>query len=777
MNLQQRPGSLRIPVALAATLWCGCPPAQVTDAGSMTADAAAVQLDAGGGLPDARPDARFDASADAGLVDTGPVDTGPGDTGPGDTGPGDSGPTRPVLPPVASIAAASTGFRLFYRERLQRALLAHNRFGMFGDVGFAVGNGHPAVARNGSSYQVVVAPRDNNPIGRSIYETYQAYRIYRSRALELTLLRMFNGLVFLEAVTGHPGLTVREALPGWTALFDGVNRTVARDRGGAPVVSHPLASSPQLEHEILGTFFSDVVITYREDPSEYYFSYLPVARLESYALTYSHSALPRFLRISDCCSSFMRTPEPHAWAGAFWGNHNSRDNFPDLALGYLAALVARDDTRAPPELRAAAEQAVAAMHRTGDLVMSNGSALMTVDEFHDYGTLTVGGDVRPHGLEENQDLGTLPTCASAYLARAMSTPGLALPLPEVALTSSMQDPLTIWIGDLLGCPDTTGGRTCHNLDDGWCDRRWNEFPELQLLGLSFFDGLALAGRLRPDLLAGLAGAQNDFEDIADTGLALTVYARAVGDAALLQQAQVNLAGLTALMRGFADLLWADTDPARRDAQYWRAALLDAMGGLATSSDALQDWGEVEAAMAAREALLDQTAEAPWPLLTDDVIAARVAAALVGLADHPSGRDDVIRQRYADAYGDTPPLRRSGAGYEAMRAGGAWQAAENPRHHDLGLGTFLPAMSLCIVAPAIVDCTWAILGCGAADLDADGAIDQRDLDRFDAAFASGQACDAANAWCSGLDLDHTGVLDALDRAYLEVAQGCRSGVAG
>ena len=34
-----------------------------------------------------------------------------------------------------------------------------------------------------------------------------------------------------------------------------------------------------------------------------------------------------------------RTPDDRPWAGAYWGNHNSRDNFPDIAFGMLASTV------------------------------------------------------------------------------------------------------------------------------------------------------------------------------------------------------------------------------------------------------------------------------------------------------------------------------------------------------------------------------------------------------------------------------------------------------
>jgi len=83
---------------------------------------------------------------------------------------------------------------------------------------------------------------------------------------------------------------------------------------------------------MLDTFYDGVTFTYREDPSDFYFTFKPAADPTAYAVTYVFSELPGFIRSSDCCSSLMRTPEGYPWAGAFWGNHNSRDNSQDLAL-------------------------------------------------------------------------------------------------------------------------------------------------------------------------------------------------------------------------------------------------------------------------------------------------------------------------------------------------------------------------------------------------------------------------------------------------------------
>ena len=53
-----------------------------------------------------------------------------------------------------------------------------------------------------------------------------------------------------------------------------------------------------------------VLVKYREDPEDILFNYMPAVETEAYAVTYSFSALPRYLRSSDCCASIMRTPAP-----------------------------------------------------------------------------------------------------------------------------------------------------------------------------------------------------------------------------------------------------------------------------------------------------------------------------------------------------------------------------------------------------------------------------------------------------------------------------------
>jgi len=112
--------------------------------------------------------------------------------------------TDEVTPtPHVDPEAAARAFPLYYRERTDRVLLAFNRFGVFGDLDFAVVNGRVDVARTGSDYELVPGPNDNNLIGTGVLAVWHAWTVFRTR--ELTLIRLLNGLVFVEQVSGHPG--------------------------------------------------------------------------------------------------------------------------------------------------------------------------------------------------------------------------------------------------------------------------------------------------------------------------------------------------------------------------------------------------------------------------------------------------------------------------------------------------------------------------------------------------------------------------------------------
>ena len=683
---------------------------------------------------------------------------------------GSAGADAGTPPPPFNPAAAARGFSLFYKERVHRAVLVYNRFGMFGDSGFATTIGSAAIAKTGADYEVVAGPKDNNLIGTSLFSVYQAYRIFRTRELGLTLIRMFNGLEFFEEVTGHSGLTSREVLPGWTRVMDGIGSTVTRTRGGSSV-THPAPPSPELETEILATFYDGVRITYRENPEEYYFSYLPAADVVDYSITHAHTELPQYLRVSDCCSSFMRTPDNQKWAGAFWGNHNSRDNFPDLALGFIAALEASQDDDADADVRDAAARALEAGRRVGDLIQDNGGNIMTVDEHNPYNTLVVSGDVRPHGLPENENLGALAACPDVFLAKAVATGGLSLPAPALPMPGTVEQALSDALGAAAPCP-IPDPRLCMGLDDAYCGFGWSNFEEIQILGTPLFEFVEGLEQTNPGTAEALLGSfQNDYDDIVEAMVSLVHYARAADDDALRAEAQTTLGAMSRVMRRFADVIYSQTKPDRQASQRYEAAVFDALGGLEIDESDLQDFAPEEERIAKIEALLEMVDTQPAPLLTDQEIFDRVEQGLVDLGDHPSGRSDVIRQRYRDAFGMEPPVRRAGMGYEARQVGGPWVPVERPRHTRIGSLELLQALPICNVSPTVLDCSWAALGCARPDLDASGAVDSADQTAFDASFEDGKACDDANGWCDGTDLDRSGTLDGNDQAFMAAAQGC------
>ncbi|HSA21877.1 MAG TPA: hypothetical protein P5076_10530, partial [Myxococcota bacterium] len=176
--------------------------------------------------------------------------------------------------PVADPEAAARAFKLYYKERVERTVVAYQRFMLVGDTTFGVVLDKVGVARTGDEFEVVPGPNDNNDIGVSVWTTWHAYRLFRTRTLELALLRMLNGLVFFEAVSGHPGLTGRFVYPGWTRVVDGPAGTVSRSRQGAPAAP-PEPPDPALEAEMIATFYRGVRVTHREDPEDILFAYMP----------------------------------------------------------------------------------------------------------------------------------------------------------------------------------------------------------------------------------------------------------------------------------------------------------------------------------------------------------------------------------------------------------------------------------------------------------------------------------------------------------------------
>lgn len=680
-------------------------------------------------------------------------------------------PARPVDP-----VAAGRAFKLYYKERVERVLTAYNRFATFGDSGFTNAIDVSWIARDGDDYEVVGGPKDNNLIGTAIFSTYQAYRALRTRPLALTLVRMFNGLVFFEEVSGIPGLTSREVLPGWTRVMDGVAGKVTRTRGGKPVV-HPDPPAKDLEAEVLDMFYAGVRVTYREDPSDYYFAFMPAANTVEYAVTMSFPELghpdpePNYLRASDCCSSFMQTPANEKWAGAFWGNHNSRDNFPDLAMGILAALEASEDDEADADVREAAKRALAAGHRMGDLIQKHGGRIMTSDEWHPYGELTVSGERGPHGGTGPTmgNLGAIASCQDVYLAQAITTEGLSWPVPNLPMPGNVEQQL-MQAG--LDC-EYVENRDCVGLDDGYCGLRVDNFDKLTRGGVEVVKLVRALEAATPGTAQTYIGSfQDDYDDVVEAMMVLVHYARVVGDDELREEAQTTLKKMSDLQREFADLIYGQIDPDRQKRQRFDAAVFDALGGVAVEAADLGDFTTEEQSMAGFEGLLDMPDTAPAALKTDQEIsdAVEMRLAAVEAEMDPSGESAIVVQRYRDAYGMQAPLRRKGDGYEAKRAGGDWVPVEVPRHMPISNLELMQPITICNISPDVLDCSWAKLGCERPDLTHDGKVDASDRDVFDAVDTK-RDCAPANDWCDGADLDRSGDVDALDRAFMDAAQDC------
>jgi hypothetical protein len=672
--------------------------------------------------------------------------------------------------PVPDPVAAARAFTLYYRERVERAVVAYNRFMLFGDIAFAINIRKAGIARTGDTFEVVPGPNDNNSIGTSARAAWFAYKVFRTRLLALSCIRMFDGLAWLATMTGHDGVTGRNAYPGWTLSIDGATGTVTRTREGA-AVAPPVAPDEALQAEMLSAFFDGIHVTYRGEPQDILLAYMPVQEIGPYAVTYGFSMLPRFLRVSDCCTSLMRVPAPYPWAGGFFSNHNSRDNFPDLAFGFLAAREAMDDPDADPDVRAAAGRAWAAGQLVGDSVQANGGRIMTVGEEGPWEQLIPSGQVRPDGTTEAEDLGSMSDCQMTYLARALSTQGLALPLPELPEPGALDRLFAPILDKDVGCAPEGATYTCTSLAGALCGKDWGQMNELTLGHKGLIDkALQMEATVPGSANAILGHFYGNYDQPVNSLLGVVEYARVTGNAELLAAARAALKQMTDLSRVFADVLYASTNPGEQARKRYWTALIDAQGGLPASTADLGELAEAEQQMARLEGVLDMGDTGPAALLSDEQIAARVQ-------DELSGESDVVKQRYADAWGTTPPLRRTADGYEARTSTPEgvtdWHAVPTPRHVVYGGLELLEALPLCVSAPGALDCTWARLGCARPDLDHDGTVGEADRARFEQSRAAATTgCGAANDWCGGADLDRTGTVDALDEAFLAAADGCR-----
>ncbi|MBT9556905.1 MAG: hypothetical protein IV100_12795 [Myxococcales bacterium] len=675
--------------------------------------------------------------------------------------------------PLGTDASRARAFKLFYRERLDRVLVAFNRFSLFGDVGFAVAVDRADVARDGDSYDIVVGPKDNNLMGTPLRAVWHAWRHFRSRTAELTLLRMLRGFEFYESVSGVPGLTSRMVLTGWTLDIDGVAKTAKRSRGGVEVES-PMKTDPALEAEIIETFFDGLTMKVRSDPNDTYLTYLPGRDPVDYAITHSIPNLPDFIRISDCCATLRRTPGGHPWENAWWSNHNSRDNFPDIALGFLAAREALTFAETPAAVKDVATRVVEAGTRVADLIDANGGNIMTIDEVHPYGELAVSGELRPHGLAENEDLGSMASCPMALLNRALTDEGLTAEPKDVFLPGTQELLIQRDFPGLIACEFETP-RRCTTIDDAICGLPWARLDELTVFGQPIFELAEQLESETPGTAEALLGAfQNDFDDVAEAMVTLHAVLVARGQAALAEEAQASVGHLTAIMRRFANVIYGALKPEQQAEQRYEAAIFDAMAGREVDPNDIGGFEIEEQRMARAEGLLDFPAGSPWKLHTDEELLQLITDGLANLQDKSGpGRSDAIRKRYAETYPDgKPPIRRAGDAYEARQGQGPWVPAERPRHVGVGSFDLIQAVVLCTTAPHLLDCSWAAIGCGPLDLDDSGTVDAADTALFEArVLAVGDGARCTGSECDGADLDRSGTVDASDRAFMAAAQGC------
>jgi hypothetical protein len=301
--------------------------------------------------------------------------------------------------------------------------------------------------------------------------------------------------------------------------------------------------------------------------------------------------------------------------------------------------------------------------------------------------------------------------------------------------------------------------------DAWCGLSWSNFHHLLLFDVPVLEFI----RANPDMgPLFLESFQDDFDEMTVGTLGLVHYARLVGNEELFDSARSTLFAMTWLMQEFADLAFPD-NPGRRAEQRFRAALYQAQANLPPLDADLGDFEPSDAEIGYLEALLSLGNTGPAPLLTDEEIRSRIE-------DKLSNASDTVVERYNDEYGDSPPVRRSGEGYEARGtplSEHPWRAVERPHHTTVGGIRFVHALPLCEYAPQIVDCSWARLGCERPDLDGNRRVDDGDRDILDTSMAAhvGVECNDGNEWCGGSDLDRSGGADAEDVAFMVAAQGC------
>ena len=687
--------------------------------------------------------------------------------------------------PWVNPDARADAFRLFYRERLDRTLLAYNRFLLVNDVVPAHTLGSTNIARSGDVYDIQLHPVDNNEIGTSAFNTYAAETVFRSRGLSLTLIRQFEGLAVAEEVMGIPGLTCREWQTGYTTTIDGPSGEITRTRDGVP--AEPAEAYPSaLEAEIVDAFFADGTFTYNAEPTDHYFTVESITRPQDYAVTLVFEEMPDYLRISNCCSSFM-VSKLGPFAGYFWGNHNSRDNMPDFALGYFAACVAADDESLDADVRSSAARACASGRRIGDSIVENGYNMMTVSEFEPYDAdhLIVAGELRPDGTDEGLEwLGSMNSCQMSYMAKAMSSSGLSSPDEQVRTPGAYELLAIKYLFELIGIelPDTAA-KTCRFIDDGYFGMTWGEILDKKVFGASLWNLVDAMMHLVPDTVVPLVKELTDATHQPEkSAYALVYYARTSGKGDLLQEARETLYHIVEIQRRGAMLLldWAyeqDEPPAdiinKANSELVVAAQYAHAAGVGSDLFDPQGFARANGYQNALEAVLNRGDSTPRTLWTDEQIWARIEDELDGYSDRPN-----VYDRYFERFPtpDDRPIWRDGDGYRVIDVDGEWQSIPNISHQGFGGVHLWDTLPICALEPTVLDCEWAAIGCARPDLDGSGAVDSADRDLFDDAWQEyaqpgGDPCAEANDWCAGGDLDRNGELESDDIAFVDAAMGC------
>jgi hypothetical protein len=499
--------------------------------------------------------------------------------------------------------------------------------------------------------------------------------------------------------------------------------------------------------------------------------------------TFVFEEMPYFLRVSDCCSSFM-VSQRGPFTGYFWGNHNSRDNFPDLAIGYFAACAAKDDPGLSADVRASAARACAAGRRVGDSVLKYGYNLMTVSEFEPYDEahLMVAGQIRPDGTDEGPEwLGSMNNCQMAYMAKALSSKGLHSAHERVQNPGAYEVQVIRALFESLGLTPPELVKTCWTLDDAYAGLTWDALLNLKVGATSFCDIARSLINLKPDVFVDLLLKLADFTDQPEkSAYALVYYAQEFGSSHLLQEARETLYRILEFQRRCARIVydWAVAQPEPDPGIIWRAieqlqkaATYGHVFGVANADYDPFGFSRDVAYQGEFEKVLAREDSTPLPLLSDEEIWAKISATVQDNEDRP-----LTYNRYLERFPtpDDKPIRRVDDHYEVVGLDGQFHEIPNISHRPFGGVHLWDSLPMCALAPNVLDCSWALLGCERPDLDGSGTLDQTDQRLFNEAwdtYGEHGTCGAGNTWCDGADLDRNGTLDPEDERFMEAAEGC------